>query len=165
MSVALVESLFVGVTVLKTKQNHFRLNLQMGFWCTLIFLSSVKERIQRYGQKGSIRLGKIQIQTKREWNSGLNQCRWTGIYTDCIGTYVRHKQHGRPSWLLKLFTQPWMYMELAGWLSAGWHRWPISGPKPAYLKRHGVFFLGSLHTVIYSQSRTIIRAKSNLYEG
>ena len=53
--------------------------------------------------------------------------------TDWSRTYVGLRQHGLLSSFLKLFSQLWVYMELAGWL-AGWHCWLLSGPEPAYLK-------------------------------
>lgn len=51
---------------------------------------------------------------------------------------------------------------LAGWLRAPWHRGPISGPKPNLFENCGVFYLGSLATAVYSQSRSAVRANSNL---
>lgn len=51
---------------------------------------------------------------------------------------------------------------LAGWLRAPWHCGPISGPKPNLFENCGVFYLGSLATAVYSQSRSAVRANSNL---
>lgn len=121
-------------------------------------LSSVKVQMQSRGQEAF-------ILEQTEWKCDINQCRCTCTHTDCTGTYVRHREHGCPLWLLKLFTQAMdVCIELAGWLRAPWHCGPISGPKPNLFENRGVFYLGSLATAVYSQSRSAVRANSNLQE-